>query len=171
MEYLMKFDLSSVDLRTIPTTMALLDQKLSSLDIERGWWLDVLTRGELPWGCDIPGECPAYRLFDRYIKHAGRQGARRRAIETRIGMFLTKQVPDLKRHLRTYKRWTNLGKIADKVGKVLTFPPLSECREAFAKTTGQNVDWDTQIIWTVEASPDQEDQDTAHIEDGADIPF
>ena len=50
--HLLNFDLKTVNLRTIPKTTALLDQKLSSLDAEQGWWLDVLSRGELPWGCD-----------------------------------------------------------------------------------------------------------------------
>ena len=49
--HLLNFDLSKVNLREIPKTAALLDQKLSSLDAEHGWWLDMLERGELPSGC------------------------------------------------------------------------------------------------------------------------
>ena len=46
--YLLKFDLKNVDLRTIPKTTALLDQKISTLNPMQGWWLDTLMRGQLP---------------------------------------------------------------------------------------------------------------------------
>ena len=83
LHHLMHFDLKSVDLRTIPKTAALLEQKISSLGPEQGWWLDVLSRGELPWGCDLNSNfCPSNRLFDRYVTHAGRNGVRRKSIQT-----------------------------------------------------------------------------------------
>jgi len=40
--HLLNFDLTTVNLRTIPKTPALLDQKILSLDADQGWWLDVL---------------------------------------------------------------------------------------------------------------------------------
>ncbi len=54
--YLLNFDLNSVDLRSIPSTVALAEQKLNSLTAEQGWWLDVLTRGRLPWAQGAPGK-------------------------------------------------------------------------------------------------------------------
>jgi hypothetical protein len=48
LDHLLKFDLKSVDLRTIPKTAALLDQKISTLNPIQGWWLDTLMRGQLP---------------------------------------------------------------------------------------------------------------------------
>ena len=42
---LLAFDLSSVDLRHIPRTAALLEQKIHSLDPIDGWWLDRLMAG------------------------------------------------------------------------------------------------------------------------------
>lgn len=79
LHHLLNFDLTTVNLRTIPKTTALLDQKLSSLDAEQGWWLDVLSRGELPWGCEWVRECATSKLFDTYINHAQRHGARRKS--------------------------------------------------------------------------------------------
>ena len=52
LDHLLRFDLKTVNLREIPKTAALLDQKIASLTPERGWWLDVLMRGQLPWGCE-----------------------------------------------------------------------------------------------------------------------
>ena len=48
LHYLLNFDLSKLDLRSVPKTEALLEQKLHSLDGEQGWWLGVLMAGELP---------------------------------------------------------------------------------------------------------------------------
>jgi hypothetical protein len=45
---LLHFDLSTVDLRHIPKTDALLDQKIASLSPEDGWWLDILRLDACP---------------------------------------------------------------------------------------------------------------------------
>jgi hypothetical protein len=157
LEELLRFDLSSINLREIPKTVALFEQKLASLSPEQGWWLDTLMRGELPWGVDESGRCPASRLFDRYINHAGRLGASRRAIETQLGVFLTKHVPGLIKTKGSYKRWTQTQVMVDRPGAIYVFPKLSECREAFAKKLQQKCEWNDQRTWTVEASPDGRD--------------
>jgi hypothetical protein len=158
LDHLLKFDLRTVDLRTIPTTAALLDQKLSSLTPEKGWWLDVLTRGELPWGCDKPGSCPAHRLFEHYIKHANKQGVRRRAIETQIGIFLNRHVPGLIKKEGSYAGVGVLinpnvvvpgskAKVDVFGGTIYTFPPLTDCRAAFAKMMQQDFAWNGLKDW------------------------
>jgi hypothetical protein len=48
LHYLLTFDLTTVNLRTIPKTAALVEQKVASMTAEQGWWLDVLNRGYLP---------------------------------------------------------------------------------------------------------------------------
>jgi hypothetical protein len=158
LEELLSIDLSGINLREIPKTVALFEQKLASLSPEQGWWLDTLVRGELPWGVDEGGRCPASRLFDRYIHHAGRHGASRRAIETQLGVFLTKHVPGLIKAKGSYKRWTQTQAMVDRHGAIYVFPDLSECREAFAKKLQQKCEWNDQRAWTVEASPDGSDR-------------
>ncbi len=70
LDHLLRFDLKTVNLHEIPKTAALLEQKMSSLSPEQGWWLDTLVRGELPWGVDEPDQCPSPRLSDSYLRHA-----------------------------------------------------------------------------------------------------
>jgi Family of unknown function (DUF5906) len=161
LDFLMHFDLKSVNLRTIPHTAALLEQKLSSLDAEQGWWLDMLARGELPWGCVGHHFCPSKRLFDRYVTHAGRHGVRRRAIETQLGMFLNKHVPGLRRHIRgQYSTWTKAGRMKDTTGTTYEFPSLTACRRAFADALEQDFIWNEKEEWTHEPSPDAEIDET-----------
>lgn len=168
LNHLLHFDLASVNLREIPKTAALLDQKISSLTPENGWWFDTLMRGELPWGCDEFGRCPSFRLFDRYERHAMRHGARRRSIETQIGMFLSKHVPGLRKSIGTYKRWTKTEEMVDTAGLIYAFPPLVECRAAFAKTMQQDITWNDRPAWVAEPPPDAGGDPVAG---GEDVPF
>jgi hypothetical protein len=157
LHYLLNFDLTTVDLRTIPKTEALFEQQVSSLTGEQSWWLDTLMRGELPRGCDEVGRCPSDSLFDRYINRATRQGVRRRSIEVQLGSFLKKHVPGLRKIKGNYQRWNGL-RMVDANGSIYIFPPLKGCREAFTKKLQQpTIDWgeDADMAdWTTEPSPD-----------------
>ena len=154
--HLLNFDLTTVNLRSIPKTTALLDQKLSSLDAEQGWWLDVISRGELPWGCEWIRECASSKLFDTYIKHAQRQGVRRKSIETQLGIFLNKHVPGLRRNLHgQYDIWTEASGIKNIAGPTYAFPSLLDCRAAFESAMRQQFVWDEKVDWTHAPSPDQ----------------
>jgi Family of unknown function (DUF5906) len=155
LHYLLTFDLSGVDLRAIPRTAALLQQKISSLNSLEAWWLDVLQRGELPWGCQEERHCPANRLFDGYIKSARSAGVRRRSIETQVGHFLNTYVPGLVRTKAAYEEWRPVTRTTGSGrGKVYVFPPLSRCRDAFQEALGQEIRWpDGDTDWTRETAP------------------
>jgi hypothetical protein len=148
LHYLLNFDLSQVDLRIIPKTKALLEQKIASLNAEQSWWLDTLMKGELPGGCAEIGKCPTEGLFESYLKHAERQGTRHRSIQVQIGTFLQKHVRYLKRVKGTYARWDG----CDIRGPVYVFPPLQECRDEFSAEIGQTIKWQDKEDWTYELS-------------------
>ena len=79
LHYLLNFDLSQVDLRTIPKTAALLDQQIESMTPEQAWWLETLMSGVLPprpHGVNEPHVCPKDDLFERYVRHAQDTGDR-----------------------------------------------------------------------------------------------
>jgi hypothetical protein len=153
LDHLLKFDLSTVDLRTVPKTTALLEQKIASLTPEKAWWLDVLDRGELPWGADGDNECPTGVLFDRYVRHASKQGARRRTIETQLGMFLTRHVPGLQRRKADYRTF-DYGRTCSTYGYIYEFPPLADCRTAYTKMIQQEVEhWGADDDWSHEPEP------------------
>jgi hypothetical protein len=164
MRELMGFDLTTVDLRTIPQTAALFEQKTASLTPEMAWWLDTLSTGKLPWGTtDAHGQdtCPVPRLYDRYLRHARAQGKPRRAIQTALGMFLRKHVSGLKKLDKSYLVWNeNRKTMSLERGYIYLFPPLSVCRAEFVRILQQPVGgWGEgdDEDWAVEASPDGED--------------
>jgi hypothetical protein len=135
LDYLLNFDLSKVDLRSVPKTKALLEQKLHSLDGEQAWWLGVLMDGELPGHMNEPRCCGTQTLFNHYREETNRAGIKRKRIETLIGTFLNKHVPGLRRR----------EKRGD--GSIYEFPPLAECRGAFEVLIQQEIDWPEQEDW------------------------
>jgi hypothetical protein len=139
LHYLLNFDLSQVDLRTIPQTAALLDQQIESMTPEQAWWFETLTRGVLPrhpYGdTGEPGVEPGVflkrDLFELYIRYAQLRGVSHRSTETKIGTFLRKQ-------LGAELKDTRLG---IERSRCYALPPLQDCRRLFAEKLGQSVDW------------------------------
>jgi len=135
LHYLLNFDLSKVNLRSILKTTALLEQKISSASPEEAWWLDVLSSGQLPPAVGkvsekIPRSCFITELYADYISHAKAQGVSRRSIETKMGMFLSKAVgPSLDRK-QFEDRW------------YYVLPSLIECRKRFAQMMQHQINWD-----------------------------
>jgi len=115
----------------------------------------MLMRGELPAGYGSgPGRCSRSKLFDRYIRHASKQGVRRRSIEVQIGIFLGKNVPDLKKTETTISRKGGLYSAEGNTEeKILTYslPDLATCRKAFSERLTQDVDWVEKDDWSIES--------------------
>ena len=102
LHYLLSWDLERVNLRHIPATEALFEQKFRALKPEEAWWFQRLMDGWLivdePWG----GFIPIARLVDGYIAHADRIGVRRKSEETALMMKLRKLVPGGSRKYRSF---------------------------------------------------------------------
>ena len=101
LHHLLNFDLSQVNLRSIPKTAALLDQQIESLTPEQSWWLDTLDEAgrcpRRPPGVNELHTCLKADLHQRYVRHAQIQGASHRSSETKLGIFLRAQLgPGLK---------------------------------------------------------------------------
>jgi hypothetical protein len=146
---LLNFDLSQVDLRTVPLTDALLDQKLESLSIEEAWWVELMQSGRLPRGMDDANACSSKALFEHYQETAQKRGTSRRSIETQIGKFLKRMVPGLQRRVLTYKLYNSREDmhVRDETGSTYEFPPLFECRAAFERLLNQKVEWTGPDEW------------------------
>jgi hypothetical protein len=149
---LLNCDLNTVDLRKIPNTAALVEQKFASLDINTRWWADVLKRGELPrLSMSYKNCCPKASLHESYLVHTDRIGRSDRSTETELGRFLRKMLPGI-------GGMPGLSSIRPRIVSTTTttagtrmyqFPSLSECRDAFAKMTRAEtmIAWDEQEDW------------------------
>lgn len=137
---LLHFDLSGINLRTIPKTGALLEQKVRSLDHIETWLLDRLkagvpTRKHAAWPDFIATEA----WFDDYAEASERIGIRRKAAQTAFGMKLRKLLPNLRIERRTIS--TETGAATERIRGYL-LPNLQTCRNTFADHLGQHFDWE-----------------------------
>lgn len=136
LRYLLDFELTDVPLRTIPATMALAEQKVSSLSPEQHWWLDVLTRGSIPGDVIGEGETETHLLYTHYIAQSQRAGVNRKSFETQLGYALRGMVPGLVKTRRVF-----MGPAGPERHYVYVFPSLEVCRQAFDRITGGDSPW------------------------------
>jgi hypothetical protein len=142
LHYLLTFDLTQVDLGTIPKTAALLEQKIESLSTEQAFWFEVLQRGA-PWpGTDLWIEkIDCERLFKTYVQHSELIGVRRRASQTKFGSVLHKLIPDLRKERPWVHMENERGEQVKRRRWVYAVPDLTACRQFMDEKLGQPVNW------------------------------
>ena len=144
---LLQYDCSGVNLRQVPTTAALVEQKLRSMSPHERWWYQKLAEGQLlpdheGW---VP-EAPKVALYQDYVTTLGKIGVRHKSVETELGMFLTKMLPagslDTCRKIVVVP--TGCGRSDEGQSKRLAhwrFPSLQACRAAFDQLSGALHPW------------------------------
>jgi hypothetical protein len=132
---LLSFDLGKVNLRQIPRTAALLEQKMRSLDPLDAWWLSRLiegtpTRGAVEW----PNSVTVDALYNDYLKAADEQGVGRKRDRSTFGTRLLKLAPGAKK---------TRPRVEGEARRPWHYelPPLDDCRAAFDGLLGQPFDW------------------------------
>lgn len=139
---LLAFDLSTVELRKIPKTDALLEQKIRSLNSIESWWFGRLMSGTTTAKCeDWRPEVPKATLADDYIATAERIGIKRKSADTELGMKLVKLVPGLD----SERKYTDYGPSETRRVWHWLLPPLEDCRAAFEAALQQAVPWPREI--------------------------
>lgn len=149
---LLAFDLESVNLRQIPRTDALLEQKVRSLDSVDGWWFERLMAGTATRRASVWVDIIACQtLFDDYILHSERIGIKRKQDETVLGIKLAKLLPG---GIRKVRREVDVTERNEGDGSYRTvtkrtwcylLPPLDQTREHFEELVGQKVAWPVAI--------------------------
>ncbi len=142
LHFLLHYDGSAVDLRRVPQTAALVDQKALSMTPVQRFWKNCLMHGSNT-GMHNPQwlqsvEC---RLLHKlYREEAEELGTRHRANETELGIQLKKLVPGLRKARRWYENVWPTGK--DKRRRYeWDFPDLDTCRKAFDTVMNCEHDW------------------------------
>jgi hypothetical protein len=140
---LLNFDLTKVNIRLIPKTAALLEQKLRSLDSVESWWFERLESGVTTrMGSEWRRQIPIETLFRDYISQADMIGIKRKNEKTAFGMKMFKLVPGLARE-RGYPDMADHETVGPGTTRVWCYavPSLDDCRRAFAESVGQDVVW------------------------------
>jgi hypothetical protein len=147
--WLLNLDISGINLRQILHTEILIEQKLASMSREEEWWYAILRSGILPgdeYGC---GHTPFGYLYANYVERSRAAGGHYRSLETQLGIFLKRHVPELRRIDRCvslsryergdYTRWDFRG--------VCELPSLQACRNAFANKCPGLPNWEPPMVW------------------------
>lgn len=147
---LLSVDLDALDapnLRVIPKTKALLEQKIRSLDPIAAWWLGRLIDGsQTHRAAGWRPKTPIQTLFNDYLRTVEKLGVRRRAAETEFGMHLRRLVPALEtvrstEDVEVYDEFSRSTSVVSKRVWCWKFPSLDECRDAFEALLRQDYPW------------------------------
>jgi hypothetical protein len=153
---LLRMDLSTFDVRKVPNTEALTDQKIHSFDPVTQYWFMRLSDGTMPsypepnlfdknmdpnrpiyvdeWQ-DVKAD-DLYRDYNRVMKEAG---VSRRGVETKFGMTLKSLLPS--GSYKKYQKQTTSGLDKDRPYYYM-FPSLRVCRDFFEKKICARVNWE-----------------------------
>jgi hypothetical protein len=157
LDFLLKFDLSKVNLREVPKTDALRDQKQLSFNIETNFLYHKLKDGELPWattdadGNELPNVCPRDMFMNDYLAFAAKLASKAmRASPDRMGKVMRKIIPELAKDEKlTYQRGWDEERKRPRLARdrVYRFPDLATCRRRFDEYMKQEQEWDDQADW------------------------
>jgi hypothetical protein len=135
---LQNMDLSDFDIRDVPDSEGLREQKIYSMDPIEKWWFQKLTDGYLPPADRKWGIVEKNAMYDDYVNTVGKTGVTHKQIATILGIRLQKLVP---RHypktkkIMVEKGYWNAVKDEYVSNKKSVphweFPPLEECRGFF----------------------------------------
>jgi len=158
---LLHTDLTTFNVRRVPVTEGLQQQKKLSLDAPKAWWLDVLHRGYVfrsrlglesffgQWHEEVTTEL----LFSSYVEHAERRRERHPLTRETFGRFMVSLGAAQKRlqdaatgeHITDTQTPFGTSRKAELIRA--RRPPgyrlgtLSTARAAFSAATGLSVDW------------------------------
>lgn len=145
---LLATDISDINLRQVPQTAALLEQKIASMPPDQKWLLDIIRNATLPGDREGEGASFTAQLHESYVAAAKSLGAPRRSSQTELGILLRKVLPGIKKERRASEggalKW------------VYMLPPLPECRAALDARLGAQ-DWgeDADDAWQPDAPEEQ----------------
>lgn len=145
LHYLRHYDLDGFNVRDVPTTEALREQKLLSLDPDEEWWYQKLLLGQVLYDEDgWPDEVMGRALTDDYIEHSRRFHINKKSSETKLGRFLRRVLPRVVVTKRLAEidvpagdGWTRKKKVR---AMFYTLPSLGECWDRWEELHGPT-DW------------------------------
>ena len=142
------FDIKDYEVRDVPSTRALKEQKLLSLDADEDWWYQKLLQGQLlsddeGW----PDEIMNRSLVEDYIEYSRQHHLSKRSSEVKLGVFM-QRVAGLSRASSGVRRKVEIevpagdGYSRKKMIRAIfhRIPSLVECRDRWERLNG-STEW------------------------------
>lgn len=151
LHHLLTLDISGFNVRSVPRTQGLEEQKLLSMTAEDEWWYGKLVQGAmLPHHTEWHREVRCDLLVEDYIEHAKNTGVLRRATPTALGRFLTRALPEgFPRSFQKLDRVEGSDGYMSASPRRLRFyqmPTLEACRARFVERFGFQGEWDAEPL-------------------------
>lgn len=147
--FLLTRNLNDYNVRGVPQTTALMEQKILSMDPETEWFYEMLWEGRvLKEQQDWPLKVPAELLYDEYIRRMDQQRRTYRLNPTSFGRFLSHVMP--KGEPRKVRELvdipytnpeTGMHTVVKRRGYVYYLPTLVACRKHWDKYFGGPFEW------------------------------
>ena len=147
--HLQSLDLTGFQVRDVPDTTALQEQKLLSMGVDEEWWFRKLQNGRLldqdaQWNRDAP--CDA--VTHDFTMYAEKWKFSRRGNETALGRFLSRVCPHIGKNQRriTVEEQDERGMVHRVARRAYfyDFGSLDACRESWSKIYG-HIDWQDPV--------------------------
>ena len=134
--YLLKLDISDFNVRIVPKTMALLEQKIFSLNADEEWWYNKLQEGL--WKNLVPKD----EVYDDYINYLKQIGIPRRSSQTSLMRFLQKvcagRIEVIQKHVTDIASSGETRRVRKYCYK---FPTITVCRSIWDQLYNTNIPW------------------------------
>ncbi len=155
--YLQSIDLTGFQVRNVPQTDALQEQKLLSLDFNEEWWFRKLQEGViLPHDEEWERFAAVDDVTKDFITYMELWRFNRRGNETSLGRFLHRVCPHLSkpRKLKKIEVLDDYGhpKRTTKRTSFYDFGTLAQCRDAWEKLHGK-VEWQDPVQMDLDEGP------------------
>jgi hypothetical protein len=151
--FLLNYNISTFEVRDVPKTAALQDQKVLSQSPEELWWFEKLEEGRLLYSQDSwERNVQKGELQNDYITFMTRMGIMRKASPTILGKFLGRVCPGgVPRSYQEMAKVRHQGQYGDEytVTKRVYFyeiPTLKACRDHWDKHYGGPFNWGAEIL-------------------------
>ncbi len=160
LHYLMHYDISEFQVRDVPSTEALGQQKVQGLKNIEKFWFDILDSGELVFEASPVQGSGNWLTADMAVELGEFQSAYAKWLHARrydgaeanqavVGRYLTKMLCGEVRQFRTRN--------GTKRSRSYVFPKLAESRRLFETFLRSKVEWDVSIAELTATEPDEDD--------------
>jgi hypothetical protein len=141
--FLMHRDISKCNLRKLPQTEALWEQKILSLKpLDKFWFGRLVAGSQVPAAQYWLPEVVCEEFYEAYCLETGRARTKHNGMATEVGMQLRKLVPNLQKkpkHISFKKEGDD--NFRHKRMYCYVFPPLEQCRAYFDKLMHWSYPW------------------------------
>ena len=152
---LMHYDLTGFNVRNVPKTHALQNQKEHTFDAIEEWWYSKLQDGEIEDGAGWPSGVPRATMRDNLVSYVKAYGVRRGATNaTQVGKFMSRVLPGGTKEVRLPGTHTIISEDGEPCQidrpRGYKLPALELCRKHWEKLFGGTFEWNEASGQTTE---------------------